>query len=43
MSDAFSIEGAAMKDAVESMDIWNAWDKEIVYQLGDRSDKKEVL
>ena len=32
-----------MREAVESMDVWNAWDKGIITNLGTMEDQTEAI
>lgn len=39
----FEVFKNTMKETVEQMDVWNAWDKEVVEKLGNEKDLKDVL
>lgn len=39
----FEVFKNTMKEAVEQMDVWNAWDNEVVETLGKEKDLREVL
>lgn len=39
----FEVFKNTMKEAVEQMDVWNAWDEEVVEKLGNEKDIKEML